>query len=79
MLMFGITTFIFALGIIALVLENTLKFMIAGPYYIDQILIFTDDPSFVLVDYISFIRCYRAWATITCLMVRFHGADMSSD
>lgn len=73
MLMFGITTFMFALGIIALVLETTLKFKIEKQTY-DLF------ETYVYLPYDnSFFVCYYPWATITCLMVRLRDAFMHSD
>ena len=68
MFMFGITTFMFALGIIALVLETTLLFEMWK-------LIF-DPPSTNQDSY--YTLCYRIWAIVTCLMVRFYDALMSA-
>jgi hypothetical protein len=62
MCMFGITTFIFTLGIIALVLEITLELMTANPS--------------TLVDTLE-NNCYYAWATVTCLMVRLRDTFIS--
>jgi len=60
MSMFGITTFMFALGTIALVLETTLEFQITQNFY---------DPFLPLFYYdVTFYGCYYTWATITCLM-----------
>ena len=64
MFMFGITTFIFALGIIALALERTGNFRVAelrlNPSLSDT----------------SFIRYNYAWAVITSLMVRLRDVLM---
>ena len=62
MIMFGITTFMFALGIIALVLETTISFQTAAP----------------IADLSTYRTHYYVWATVTCLMVRFHDAFMQS-
>ena len=67
MCMFGITTFMFALGIIALVLKTTL----------DLILFNTSITDAVEGVYIRGVY-YYVWATITCLMVRLHDAFMPS-
>jgi hypothetical protein len=64
MFMFGITTLMFALGIIALVLVTTVGFWIVQTIFSGGGL----PPS---ID-----RCYYAWATITCLMVRLHDPFM---
>ena len=63
MIMFGITTFMFALGIITLVLATTLEFLQIssdGKY----------GPSYEINSY--------AWAIIVCLMVRLHDAFILS-
>jgi hypothetical protein len=67
--MFGITTFMFALGIIALVLETMMGFRIAEP---DFTISHSDN---------FYARYYYVWATITCLMVRLRLRDafMPSD
>jgi len=52
MTMFGITTFMFSLGIIVIVLETTMKFR------------FFDNSN----SGSSFIMIYKAWSTATCLM-----------
>ena len=62
--MFGVTTFMFTLGIIALILETTLKFREAQSIF---------DPN-----HADDMPYYLAWATITCLMVRFHYTLMPS-
>ena len=63
MIMFGITTFTFALGTIALVLEITLGFHSIPP----------DG------EYAHSYKIYSyAWAIIVCLMVRLHGAFIPS-
>jgi hypothetical protein len=64
MFMFGITTFMFALGIVALVLVITLEFKITHISY---------STSDLHID-----AYYYAWASITCLMVRCLGAFMPS-
>ena len=66
--MFGITTFMFALGIIALVLETTLGFQLVQ--YMSDPLTNNTGPSYQVRYYI--------WAATTCLMVRFHDALMPS-
>jgi hypothetical protein len=58
--MFGITTFMFALGIVALVLVITLEFKITQ-------IIFSSTSDIYIDAY------YYAWASITCLMVRWLG------
>jgi hypothetical protein len=55
MFMFGITTFMFALGIVALVLVTTLGFKITHSMFYGD---FEQD----------FVFYYYAWAAITCLM-----------
>jgi hypothetical protein len=65
MFMFGITTFMFALGIVALVLVTTLGFKITQ-------MIFYPTSNLHVAAY------YYAWASITCLMVRWLGAFMPS-
>ena len=66
MSMFGITTFMFALGIIALVLEITIEFLMAKTgLYIP----FSTKFYFIC----SYVR-----GTITCLMVRLGDAFMPS-
>ena len=67
MFMFGITTFMFALGIIALVLETTLGLEIGKSIFDPSA---NQDPSYTLY--------YYVWATVTCLMVCFHVALMLS-
>jgi hypothetical protein len=66
MSMFGITTFMFALGIIALVLEITIEFLKAKNGF--------DIPFSTKVYFI----CYYVRGTITCLMVRLRDAFMPS-
>ena len=63
--MLAITTFMFALGIIALVLETMIGFLTAESD-------FDNGDAF-------YARCYYVWATITCLMVRLRDAFMPSD
>jgi hypothetical protein len=65
MFMFGITTFMFALGIVALVLVITLEFKIVQ--------IIFSSTSDVYID-----AYYYAWASITCLMVRLLDVFMPS-
>jgi hypothetical protein len=64
--MFGITTFMFALGIVALVLVTTLGFKITHSMFYGD---FEQD----------FVFYYYAWAAITCLMVRLLDTSMPSD
>ena len=64
MFMFGITTLMFALGIIALVLMTTVGFRIIQTIFSGAGLSRSID------------RCYYAWATIACLMVRLHDTFM---
>ena len=66
MCMFGITAFMFALGVIAMVLDTTMGFLTAEPHFDSH-----GDPFYA--------RCYYVWATITCLMVRLRDAFMPSD
>ena len=68
--MFGITTFMFALGIIALVLVTTLQFLES------QLLAPSLDPSNDL--WPSYFRHYNVWATIARLLVRSHDAFVPS-
>ena len=63
MFMFGITTLMFALGIIALVLVNTFSFKRTRVLFGD-----TEDVSE------EHFTTYIAWGAITCLMVRLLGA-----
>jgi hypothetical protein len=63
--MFGITTFMFALGIISLVLETTLVFQLAQ--------------NFAPILSTSYVIRYNVWGTITCLIVRFGDAFVPSD
>ena len=65
MIMFGITTFMFVLGIIALVLETTLGFLKAQSIF---------DPNHA--EDLPYRIYYYTWATITCLMVPFLDALM---
>ena len=68
MFMFGITTLMFALGIIALALVNTFSFKRTHFLFND-----TEDESEDL-----FTTYYIAWGAITCLMVRLLDASMPS-
>ena len=61
--MFGITTFMFALGNIALVLETTLEFQIAKS----------------ISGYDTYGTYYYVWAAITCLMVSLCDAFVPFD
>jgi hypothetical protein len=67
MILFGITTFMFALGIVALVLKTML----------DLILFHTSITDALYGIYFDSIN-YYVWAAITCLMVRLHDAFMPS-
>jgi hypothetical protein len=58
MFLFGITTFMFALGIIAMVLATILEFRLV-------MRLITGMPESPLI-----INCYYVWEIITCLMVR---------
>lgn len=62
MIMFGITSFMFALGIITLVLETTVEF---------QYILLNSDP-------LKLAIISTVWATITRLMVRPPDASMPS-
>src|ERR1700677_1443138 len=64
MFMFGITTFMFVLGIIALVLVTTLGFTITHSMFYGNL----EESIFY----------YFAWAAITCLMVRLDASMPSA-
>jgi hypothetical protein len=65
--MFGITTLMFALAIIALVLGTTTTLELAHLYYSEDAAQFPLFPVF-----------NSSWAIITCLMVRLHNTFLSS-
>jgi hypothetical protein len=67
MILFGITTFMFALGIVALVLKTELDL---------ELFTYSKSISDATEGVYFNDAYYYAWATITCLMVRLHDAFM---